>query len=268
MRHLISGLLTVLVSGLLASPVLALPGQNEADMLSWHQKHTLFSSPLLKEEYFPGMPWLMAFGAVPEASWFLQIDALLSAPRTGAAPVVKFEQWALVRLPDGQSGPQSPEERFKTQPLTCKPVWTRGHPMADELLTRAHSAALAKDFRESKLIYSGPFLIAADVGWGHEGPLWNPEPITPALMKQVQQRSGKPFGKRGRMDVAIYQGKLYNYEVRDSEQLMSTPTGCQILKINSLQTGAQIAAVLSHNLKVYQQWQRRYPQQQGYDHSR
>ncbi len=229
----------------------ALPGDPYPQVVSWVKNHK-FLSPLLL-----GPPSQQlghtAFRQLQD-SWFIDVDLNFYGFDTSTGQ--KLESAAqLILLKKTYDPAANKNNAWDSRPwkdVDCKDIWKRDNPTAERLLTQIYGNFILSDFRNAKMALKKPFYVAATPEGLNLDILSDTEPAKP---QEIEQWGMKKISKG---DIEIFLGKKYGYIIQQGlnkdEYLFRHK--CPSISIVSLAHATQSANSLSHNDRLYQQWQR------------
>lgn len=238
----------------------ALPGDPYPQVVSWVQNHKFLSPWLLgpppKEQQ---MEYSYTAFRQLQDNWFIDIDLSFGEVREGSQISQQKEGYARLALLKKSYDPTANiDYAWDSRPwkdVDCKDIWKRDNQTAEQLLTQIYGGAVANDFKNAKMSFKAPFYVAATIGWGHADLLFgNKEPDT----SQDVNEWGMAQINKG--DVEILLGKKYGYIIQqgaEKEDELALKYACPSMGIVSVKHATQSSHSLSHNYKLYQQWQKK-----------
>lgn len=258
MKHFVAALLVALFAQGSAD---ALPGDPYPQVVNWVQNHKFLS------------PWLL--GPAPDAhsieymytafrqlqdNWFIDIKLSFGGTSDKSQISQQKEGYAQLTLLKKSYDPTvNTDNAWDSRPwkdVDCKDIWKRDNPTAEQLLTQIYGASIANDFKSAKMAFKNRFYIASTIGSGHTDILFSsPGAETPQDVNQW----GMHQVNKG--DVEILLGKRYGYIVQqgaeeDTDDPIALIYTCPSMGIVSVKHATQSSNALSHNYKLYQQWQK------------
>ena len=161
---------------LLAAPVLALPGQREAELRQWLAGHDflLGDSPLAD----PARPGVYAVGRPLSHGRMLLFEFWLGQNRQVLGETL------LLEVPAGAPDPLN--------------LFDRQNPTALDLLSKLYGAEIANDFRQARFVYDGYKYYAQDRPTARSAPLAQPQRKSLFLGKYGYLVSYSPVGDDGK----------------------------------------------------------------------
>lgn len=236
-------------------------GFDYPQLKQWVTNHK-FLSPWLEGFQSPsptGM-YLSAFRQL-EDNWFLDIDmhlegksivdanGLMHSSNEISDYIVRYQDVHLYKKE--YTGKDSTDGNLRPwKNIGCKDIWQRDNQTALKLLSLSFSENLKNDFRDSKMIYSGPNAVVTSIGYG-------PYYEDPGKMSFEEARE---WGMDGSTQTQIFVGKNYSYQrliikqTSGDDNSVEPHSSCPFLKIEPVQTGLRKANVLGHQKKLYKKW--------------
>lgn len=235
MKKLLASLILFLV---FAQPALSLPGKTKKEIYDWVKNHQ-FLSTWLQDLKSPGNYHMVAFRELQD-HWFFDIRIYSEDSK------VEYLHLTLLKKEQTQEEPRELDDQRKWKNISCKDVWHRENETANELLLRTFNQEISKDFKESKLVFSGPNFYHPIIFDDFEAVIDRDYNGKPLLVNEMKIRN---------YDDQIFLGKKYSYERTYVGSFGDT--SCYSLNIHPIQWGNRVSSVYQHNLKIYNDLQKK-----------